>query len=108
MKCYENLHRKREKYSFMKVEIILKHFKTPLLSVFEIGLNTYNDFESYFVKNIREHRGVRQAYFRKAVFLTQNLKWEGASEVQPSSNIPALFFGFFFFLEGYSLKKLPE
>ena len=34
---------------------------------------------------------------------------EGASEVQPSSNIPALFFGvFFFFLEGYGLKKLPE
>ena len=62
MKCYENLHRKREKYSFMKVEIIWKHFKSPLLSVFEIELNTYNDFESYFVKNIREHRGVRQAY----------------------------------------------
>ena len=79
MKRYENLHRKIEKHSFMKVEIIWKHFKSPLLSVFEIELNTYNDFESYFVKNIREHRGVRQAYFRKAVFLTQNLNLVGAS-----------------------------
>ena len=59
----------------------------------------------YLVKNIRESRCVRQAYLRKAVFLTQNLNWEGASEVQPSSNIPALFFGFFFFLKGYGLKK---
>ena len=102
MKCYENLHRKREEYSFMKVEIIWKHFKSPLLSVFEIGLNTYNDFESYLVKNIREHRGVRQAYFRKAVFLTQNLNWEGAS------NIPVLFFGFFFLFRGIRSKKIAR
>ena len=86
----KNLHTKREKYSFMKVEIIWKHFKSPLLSVFEIGLNTYNDFESYFVKNIREHRGVRkiqrigQVCLKKAVLLTHPPTLNFGSEIRPS------------------------
>ena len=46
MKRYENLHRKIEKHSLMKVEIIWKHFKSSFFSIFEIG-RTYNDFKSY-------------------------------------------------------------